>query len=146
MQSVLSTWDDPCVDAGIEAHQHPLMMHSEGQQINVCDLAMGHHLITTNGGRRRPGERIGPEPMVGMRQQSDQQRHHCCWRTRAVGVAGMPQDAQNTVLGERTRCPARRRVLSKPVMGRVVMHVLRIQQGNQHVQIRQSYHGNSSRS
>ena len=71
MQSVLSTWDDPCVDAGIEAHQHPLMMHSEGQQINVCDLAMGHHLITTNGGRRRPGERIGPEPMVGMRQQSD---------------------------------------------------------------------------
>ena len=49
MQSVLSTWDDPCVDAGIEAHQHPLMMHSEGQQINVCDLAMGHHLITANG-------------------------------------------------------------------------------------------------
>ena len=72
MQSVLSTWDDPCVDAGIEAHQHPLMMHREGQQINVCDLAMGHHLITANGGGCRPGERIGPELMVGMRQQSDQ--------------------------------------------------------------------------
>ena len=137
MQSVLSTRDDPRIDTGIEAGQASVLMHSEGQQINVCDLAMGHHLITTNGGRRRPGERIGPETMVGMRQQSDQQRHHCCWRTRAVGVAGMPQDAQNTVLGERTRCPARRRVLSKPVVSRVVVHMLRIQQGN---------HGNSSRS
>ena len=72
MQSVLSTWDDPCVDAGIEAGKHPLMMHCEGQKINVCDLAMGHHLITSNGRRCRPGERIGPELMVGMRQQSDQ--------------------------------------------------------------------------
>ena len=72
MQSVLSTWDDPCVDAGIEAHQHPLMMHSKGQQINVCDLAMGHHLITTDGGLRRPGELIAPKLMVRMRQQPDQ--------------------------------------------------------------------------
>ena len=72
MQSALSTLDDLCVDAGIEAHQHPLMMHSKGQQINVCDLAMGQNLITTDGGRRRPGELIGPELMVGMRQQSDQ--------------------------------------------------------------------------
>ena len=72
MQSVLSTWDDPCVDAGIEAHHYPLIMHSKGQKINVCDLAMGHHLITSNGGGCRPGERIGPELMVGMRQQSDQ--------------------------------------------------------------------------
>ena len=48
------------------------MMHSKGQQINVCDLAMGQHLITTDGGRSRPGELIGPELMVGMRQQSDQ--------------------------------------------------------------------------
>ena len=72
MQSVLPTRDDTRIDTGIEAHQHPLMMHSEGQQINVCDLAMGQHLITSNGGGCRPGERIGPELMVGMRQQSDQ--------------------------------------------------------------------------
>ena len=146
MQSVLPTRDDTRIDTGIEAHQHPLMMHSEGQQINVCDLAMGQHLITSNGRRCRPGERIGPELMVGMRQQPHQQGHHRCWGTRAVGVAGMPQDAQHTVLGERTCCPTRRTVLSKPVMGRVVMHVLRIQQGNQHVHIQQSDHGNSSRS
>ena len=72
MQSVLSTRDDTRIDPGIEAGKHPLMMHSKGQQINVCDLAMGHHLITTDGGLLRPGERIGPELMVGMRQQSDQ--------------------------------------------------------------------------
>ena len=146
MQSVLSTRDDPRIDTGIEAGQASVLMHSEGQQINVCDLAMGHHLITSNGGRCRPGKRIGPEVMVGMRQQPHQQGHHRCWRTRAVGVARMPQDAQNTVLGERTRCPTRRTVLSKPVMGWVVMHMLRIQQGNQHVHIQQSDHGSSSRS
>ena len=66
MQSVLSTLDDLRVDAGIEAHQHPLMMHSEGPKINVCDLAMGQHLITKYGGRRRPGERICPELIVGL--------------------------------------------------------------------------------
>ena len=75
MQSVLSTRDDPRIDAEIEAHQHPLIMHSEGQKTNVCDLAMGQHLITKDGGRRRPGERIGPDLMVGMRQQSEQERH-----------------------------------------------------------------------
>ena len=72
MQSVLSTRDDPRIDTGIEAGQASMLMHSEGQQINVCDLAMGHHLITTDGRRCRPRERIGPELMVGMRQQSDQ--------------------------------------------------------------------------
>ena len=41
MQSVLSTRDDPRIDAGIEAGQHPLVMHSKGREINVCDLAMG---------------------------------------------------------------------------------------------------------
>jgi len=34
MQSVLSTRDDPRIDSGIEAHQHPLIMHCDGQQIN----------------------------------------------------------------------------------------------------------------
>ena len=53
VESVLSTLDDPCVDAGIEAHQHPLMMDNKGQQINVCDLATSHHLVTTDGGRCR---------------------------------------------------------------------------------------------
>ena len=72
MQSVLSTRDDTRIDTGIEAGKHPLMMHSKGQQIKACDMAMGQHLITSNGGRCRPGERIGPELMVGMRQQSDQ--------------------------------------------------------------------------
>ena len=66
MQSVLSTRDDPRIDTGIEAGQASVLMHSEGQQINVCDLAMGHHLITTDGRRCRPGERIGPEAMVGL--------------------------------------------------------------------------------
>ena len=46
MQSVLSTRDDPRLDTGIEAGQASVLMHSEGQQINVCDLAMGHHLIS----------------------------------------------------------------------------------------------------
>ena len=72
MQSVLSTRDDTRIDTGIEAGKHPLMMHSKGKQINVCDLAMGQHLITTEGGGCKPGERIGPELMVRMRQQSDQ--------------------------------------------------------------------------
>ena len=72
MQSVLATLDELCVNAGTEAPQHSLMMQNEGQQINVCDLAMGQHLVTTDGGRRRPGERIGPELMVGIRQQTDQ--------------------------------------------------------------------------
>ena len=72
MQSVLSTRDDPRIDRGIEAGQASVQMHSKGQQINVCDLAMGQHLITTDGGRRRPRELIGPALMVGMRQQSDQ--------------------------------------------------------------------------
>ena len=134
------------MDAGIETHQQPLVMHGESQKINLSDLAMRQQLITTDQGLRRPGERIGPKLMGGMRLQPDQQGHHRCWRTKTVGVAGVPQDARNTVLGERARRPTRRTVLSKPVMGRVVMHMLRIQQGNQHVQIRQSYHGNSSRS
>ena len=123
MQSVLSTRDDPRIDTGIEDGQASVLMHREGQQINVCDLAVGHHLITSNGGRCRPGKRIGPEVMVGMRQQPHLQGHHLCWRTGAVGVAGMPQDAQNTVLGERTRCPARRTVLSKPVVGLSLIHI-----------------------
>lgn len=52
MESVLSAHNDLCVDEGIEVHQHPLMMQSKGQQVRVCDLAMGHHMITTDGGRR----------------------------------------------------------------------------------------------
>ena len=66
MQSVLSTLDDLCVDSEIEAHQHHLMMHSEIQKINVCDLAMGQHLNTTDGGRYRPRKSICPEVMVGL--------------------------------------------------------------------------------
>ena len=52
MQHVLTTLDDLSVDARIEAHQHPLMMHGEGQKINVCDLATSHHLVTTTDGGR----------------------------------------------------------------------------------------------
>ena len=66
MQSILSTLDDLCFDAGIEAHKHPLIMHSEGQKINVCNQAMSQHLITTHGDRHGPGERIGPEMIMEM--------------------------------------------------------------------------------
>ena len=91
MLSVLSTMGELCVDAGMEAHQQTLIMHSEGQQINICDLATGQHLNKTYGVRRRPGKLIGSELMVGMRQQSDQSRHHLCWGIKTVGVAGVPQ-------------------------------------------------------
>ena len=97
--SALSTLVDLCIDKRIEAHQYPLMMHSEGQKINVCDLAMGQHLITADGGRHRPERRNGPELIVGTRQQSDQPKvitaagEPDCWG------CGAPEIAQNTILG-----------------------------------------------
>ena len=47
----------------------------------------------------------GPKLIVVTRKHLDQQRHHRCRGTQAVGVTGMPQYVQNTVLSERTRCP-----------------------------------------
>ena len=43
------------------------MMHSEGQQINVCDPAMGQHLITADGGRRRPGPQCNRNTSQGLK-------------------------------------------------------------------------------
>ena len=50
-----------------------------------CDQAMGHHLNTTDSGRRRPRKSIRPELVMGMRQQPHQQRHHRCWGARLLG-------------------------------------------------------------
>ena len=72
MQSLLSTLNNTCIDAGIEADQHLLMMHGKSQEMNVDDLAMRQQLITTDGGLRRPGELISPELMNGMGQQANQ--------------------------------------------------------------------------
>ena len=79
--------------------------------------------------------------MIRTSQEPSQQRHHRCWRSRAIGVARVPENAQESVLGEWRGGPSGRGMPGKPVMGQIVMHVLAIHQSNQHIHIQQTNQG-----
>ncbi len=76
-----------------------------------------------------------------------QDRKNSRYISRAVGVSRVAGSTDKTVFGKRTRCPSLLTLFSEPLMGRFIMDMHRISQGNKQFDIEKIGHqGNSSRS
>jgi hypothetical protein len=85
-----------------------------------------------------PRQSIRPKNMGRMAKKSLKQGHHNSRPTRAVGISRVPENPQQRVLSEGASSPAMTAMGLKPAVGWLVVHVLRIDQSDQHIHIKQS--------
>jgi hypothetical protein len=123
--------------AAIEAHQTAAVVHRQGQQLGVGELARLQQPGSIDADGIEKADPIGPELVLGMADQFGHHGRHHRRRPRTVGVARLAQDPQHGVLGERAGGPAVGLSGGEPAMGRLVLPMAPIQQGDQHVHIEQ---------
>jgi len=88
---------------------------------------------------REPGPIVTPAgERVGEHQGL---MYYTLGQRQGLGVGGLGHDAQATVLRERAGGPAMGNFLLQPLRGAGVVHVRRVQQGDQDVDVQQGAHG-----
>ena len=91
-------------------------------------------------------EVIRPELVTCKHTQTLKNFSDCRRRPWRIGIARMPDDAQNTVFSQWTGRPRGVTDSFKPRMGTVMLHMPRIEKGDQDIDVQKKpAHGNSSR-
>ena len=122
-------------DGTIEGHQTAAMRGGQAEQVNVSELPVSSRQTEQPG--IADGDVVRPEHMTAAgRERSQSPRDPL----RTFGdrlICGILQDANYAVLGERTRRPAGGAMFREPLVGGVVMDVVRIEERDDDVHVEQ---------
>ena len=128
------------VQPRIKADKAALVAHGQAQQIAVGNLSMAQQVL--------PVQLVGIEQAVVVGQKGVRrvrgglsQTAGDCGQRQGLGVGGLGHDAQAAVLRERAGGPAVGNLLLQPLGGAGVVHMRRIQQGDQDIDVQQGAHG-----
>ena len=133
-------WNGVKVQPSIKADKTALVAYGQAQQVAVCNLPVAQQVV--------PVQLIGVEQAVvvgkkGVRRVCSSlcQAADDCRQRQGLGVGGLGHDAQAAVLREWAGGPAVSNLLLQPLRGAGVVHVRRIQQGDQDIDVEQGTHG-----
>lgn len=128
------------VQPRIKADKTALVAHRQAQQIAVGNLSMAQQVW--------PMHLVGIQHAVVVGQKSVcvvrgglGQTAGDCGQWQGLGVGGLGHDAQAAVLRQRAGGPAVGYLLLQPLGGSGVVHVRRIQQCDQDIDVQQGTHG-----
>jgi hypothetical protein len=124
-------------DLLVEGGQLATMRYRQGQQIAIGYLGGFQQAGAVNTRPIQKREVVGPEFVTGQRQEFRQEFGHRGWCPRRTGISGMSDDPEHSILSEGTGCPRLHAGFAKPGMRKVVLHVRRVDQRNQHIDIQQ---------
>jgi len=134
-------------DSPIKSDEGSLMMDGEGQKVNVRELVRTQDVICSNIFCIGDGHITRPELMVPMTAGTAEKLEGLI-RGYSMGITGLGQDSDETVLGDGTCRPSRCGIVPEPLGDMIALGMVTIEEGHQDVHVEQSRHQipNSSRS
>jgi len=123
----------------VKGHEAALVLDGQGQQIQVCELAMAMNFAVIERLCVQRAQVIWPE-MVQWGLAKGLQGLYGLQKRGRLGIARLADDANTTVLRERATCPARRCVRASPSLGCAVEFMGGVNQCDQDIHIKQGMH------
>lgn len=143
-ESLHTPWNPRRVDAGIQRRQTALVMDGKSQQIDVRELLRGDAEQRRQYPTVGSGDRVFPELVSWQRTQLLQDGKNGGRRPRSPRVCRTAHDPKQTVFSQRTCRPSENGIVSEPLPGLDMMHMVGIAERNQEIDIEECHAPSSS--
>src|SRR5579864_2383295 len=123
------------------------MLDREAEKVDIGHLAMAWRRFDLEELGVPQRDVVRPECVPAAAAEDPEPFEDVCWRRGCLRVGRMRQHAEEPVLSQRAGRPADAALLCKPAVGRLVVYVLGVEEGDEDVDIeeRHAAHGSSRR-
>lgn len=130
-------------DCAIKSDKTPVMLDSQGKQVNVGDLLGSMHEIRIDQGAIQKADFVRPEAMIG-RICAVSEHGKGLARTDRPWIGALRNDPDEAILSYGARCPNRIRLRHQPRFGPSVVNMSRVEEREEHVHVKEGDQRNSS--